>query len=80
MDMKDLCFKPTGKIFINESLCPHYKTILGRCIRLKKNDMIAKYKTVNGLVQIQINEHGNFNKLKHEDDLKKLFPAYNFEF
>ena len=80
MDKNDLNFKPSGHIYINESLCPHYRLILGRCARLKKAEKIVKYRTINGMVQIQLNEHGNFIKLRHEDELTNLFPTHKFEF
>lgn len=80
LDSSDLKFKPSGKIFINESLCPHFRKLLGRCIRLNKAHKIHRYKTVNGFLHVQVNQNGNFKKLEHEDDLKEMFPGYDFEF
>lgn len=67
------------KIFINESLCPHYRVILGRCNLLYKNKLISGFKTSNGLVMIQLSENGQYTKIIHGDDLKKQFPTFEFK-
>ena len=76
----DFDFKVDDKIFINESLCLHYREILGRCNILYKQKLITGYRTANGVVKIQMNENGYYKKILHGDDLKALFPEFKFEF
>ena len=42
----------TNKAYVNESLCPSYKRILGKCNALRKKKCIASFYTVNEKIKI----------------------------
>jgi len=68
------------KIFINESLCPYYRKLRGKCALLKKANKISKVIVRNGTVKLQINENGNFTIVDHDSVLKDQFPSFDFPF
>ena len=42
----------TNKVYVNESLCPSYKRILGKCNAILKKKYIMSFCTVNGKMKI----------------------------
>ena len=42
----------TNKVYVNESLCPSYKRILGKCNAILKKKYITSFCTVNGKMKI----------------------------
>ena len=74
-----LGFPEDTKLFINDSLCPYYRVLYGKCKKLYKNGDIVNFWTYNGMVTIRIRENGNFTNILHENDLFKLFPNVDFE-
>ena len=61
------------KMFINESLCPYYRFIHGKCKALWKLEKIFGFWVSNGTVRYRLREHGNFCKVTHINDLIEVF-------
>ena len=62
------------KIYVNESLCPAHKRILGKCNALLKKKYVDAFYTINGKVKIK---YGGRNRqetteISHEKDLIKV--------
>ena len=65
----------TNKVYVNESLCPSYKRILGKCNALLKKKYITSFYTVNGKIKITYEaNNGNVTSVvNHEEDLLEIF-------
>ena len=71
----------TGKIFINESLCPEYRRLFGIANALYKKKKLASLYTVNGTIRI-CKKDGDEKKIyiiEHIDDLKAFFGEQTVE-
>ena len=62
------------KIFINESLCPYYRSIWNKCKKLRANQKLHQFYTVNGIVRVKLEENGPPKGITHMLDLVNLFP------
>ncbi len=60
------------KIYINESLCPYYRGLFGKCNALFKKKHLKSFFTINGTIRVTDN---NDNKLVigHINDLESHF-------
>ena len=65
----------TNKVYVNESLCPSYKRILGKCNALLKKKYITSFYTVNGKIKITYEaNNGNVTSVvNHKEDLLEIF-------
>ena len=64
---------PTGsKLYVNESLCPEYRRLLGICNALHKKNKLASFYTINGSIKVTKNADGEKIVIGHMDDLFKL--------
>ena len=73
------------KIFVNESLCPYYRFLFGKCNALFKGNHISASYTMNGVIKIVTNnvlEDGTSNpvggvtqNIGHLNDLYNLFGS-----
>ena len=65
----------TNKVYVNESLFPSYKRILGKCNALLKNKYITSFFTFNGKIKITYEaNNGNITSVvNHEEDLWEIF-------
>ena len=65
------------KLYINESLCPHYRYIHGKCKELWQNKKIFGFWIANGTVKYRMQENGHAYKVKHINDLEKIFGVFS---
>ena len=64
----------TQKIYVNESLCPPYRKLLGKCNALLKRKLISNFYSVNGKLKIKLGPADDrATDVKHEDDLRQIF-------
>ena len=65
----------TNKVYVNESLCPSFKRILGKCNALLKEKCITSFHTVNGKIKITYKAKlANVTSVvNHEEDLLQIF-------
>lgn len=61
-------------IFINNSLSNYSKYLWGKAKSLKRKNLINKFWCYNGTVNVLINDHDDPIKIRHINDLIKLFP------
>ena len=61
----------TNKVYVNESLCPSFKRILGKCSALLKEKCITSFYTVNGKIKITYKAKlaNVTSAVNHEEDL-----------
>ena len=60
-------------IYLNESLCPYYRMLHGKCKMLWQQNKIFSFWVSNGNVRYRLREHGNFATVEHLEDLQKSF-------
>ena len=72
------------KVYINESLCPTYRRLFGKCVGLYKLGKIAAFYTINGKIIINTGGlrngqnkivGGTNHHIGHMKDLENLFTA-----
>ena len=64
----------TNKVYVNESLCPSYRHILGKCNALLKKKYIMSFYTVNGKIKITYKaNNGNVTSVVNHKDLLEIF-------
>ena len=64
----------SGKLFINDHLCPSYKRLAARCRRLKKEKRVANTWTFKGIVKVRLFD-GTVRSVKRDEDLDDLFDT-----
>ena len=59
------------ELYISENLCPAYKSIYDKCYKMKKDGIIKKMWTFNGIVNIKYSDSERERPLKlfHIDNL-----------
>ena len=68
-----------SKVFINESLCKYYKLLWSLCKSLWNDKLIFAFWTVNGSLRLKFRQEGRVHMIFHKEELKELFPEYDFE-
>ena len=66
------------QIYINESLCPYYGMLLGKCKQLYNLKIIHSYWIINGTIRYKMTEDGSWSNVGHLDDLTERFPQVDF--
>ena len=74
LDPTKLSFTEGTKIFINKSLCPYYRGIWNKCKKLRANQKLHQFYTINGIVRVKLEENGPPKSITHILDLVNLFP------
>jgi len=67
----DLGF-PEGKIYINDSLCPYYRGLWGKCKQSLIDKKIYSFWTSNGTLRVKINQMSTPRVITHDVDLSSL--------
>ena len=70
-------FQDCMKILINESLCPYYNWLWNKCKAIKNKNKLHQFYTLNGIIRVQLVEHGAVKSVKYISDLEELFPDVN---
>ena len=60
------------KVYVNESLCPKYRQLLGKCNALFKRGECIGFYTINGKIKVKINEDQT-KIIGHNEDLIQHF-------
>ena len=76
--MTTLDFPSETKIYVNDSLCPYYRGIWGKCRKLLANCDIKYLWTANGNVLIRRGENSQAVSILHDEDLYSEFPDFDF--
>ena len=67
-----------NKLYINESLCPAFRRLLGVCNSLRKKGKAQSAYTINGKIKLKINDSETI-VIGHLDDLSARFGAENIK-
>ena len=75
--LKDMDLTSIGisnPVYINDSLCTHYKMLWRKCKSLPMNKLIHSFWVTNGSIRLRTVENGRTNVITHLRDLEELFP------
>ena len=75
---EELGVETNSKVFVNESLCKYYKLLWSQCKSLWNDKMIFAFWTTNGSLKLKFRQDGRDHTIFHLEDLKELFPEYEF--
>lgn len=74
LNLKDIGFQTSARIFINESLTKSNREIFNLAAEAKKSNKIVKLFTRNGLVHVQRSENDKPICIYHINELQQLLP------
>ena len=74
LDPSKLFFSEGTKIIINESLCPYYRGIWNKCKKLRANQKLHQFYTINGIARVKLEENSPPRSITYMLDLANLFP------
>ena len=75
---EELGVETNSKVFVNESLCKCYKLLWSQCKSLWNDKMIFAFWTTNDSLKLKFRQDGRVHTISHLEDLKELFPEYEF--
>ena len=78
LDATDMDLLAGTNLYINGSLCPHYRGLLHETKKLWSKKKVFSYVTVNSTVRIRLQVKGPYSIITHTDDLKELFQEEDF--
>ena len=62
-------------IYINDSLCTSYKKLWAKCKKLRDNQVIYAFWTLDGSIKLKVSETRNVHTVTHDVDLELLFSG-----
>ena len=75
---EELGVETNSKVFVNESLCKYYKLLWSQCKSLINDKMIFAFWTTSRSLKLKFRQDGRVHTISHLEDLKELFPEYEF--
>ena len=78
VDMSDFKFPVDTSIYLNDSLCPYYRGLYGKCKSLYREKLIHGFWSFNGTIKIKVTENDAPKSITHDLDLCKIFPNFKF--
>ena len=76
LDLTELDFPESTKIYINESYC---RCIWNKCKKLRAVQKIHQFYTISGLIRVKLEETGPSRIITHMVDLQELFSDVDIE-
>ena len=73
LKMDDLDLPRGTKIYINQCLCPYYRILWSKAIRLQNIGSIDNVYISSGTIKIKVTENSSLITIMHLDDLKVHF-------
>ena len=73
IDLSNIDFPASTRLFINESLTRTNKRLLGIANRLHKKGELSSFWTANGMLRIKIKQDEQFIAIEHEKDFLRNF-------
>ena len=70
---------PSGKAYLNESLCKYYKFLWSKCKQLWCDEWIDSFWVFNGQLKVKDLDEQKIYSICDIADLQKLFPDYDFK-
>lgn len=74
LNLKDIGFKTSARIFINESLTKSNRDVFNLASAAKKANHIVKLFTRNGMVHVQRQDNAKPIRIEHISDLEQILP------
>ena len=80
LNREEIGFPDETSLYLNESLCPYYRGLWGKCRGLLVDKLIARLWTYNGTVMIKFidNDDAERFSITHDTDLFSFFPDRDF--
>ena len=69
LDIGKYGFNDGSRIYINESLCPYYRGLQGKCKGLWQDKVIVSFYVINGILRVKKSEHDKPIIITHDVDL-----------
>ena len=69
IDSSKFDFNAGVKLYINESLCPYYRGLWGKCKKLCLNKVIFSFYTINCILRIKKSERDSAIPITHDEGL-----------
>ena len=74
LDMKEVDLPEGTQIFVNQSLCPYYKSLWSKSKKLRSLGKIHSFFISNSTIKIKLQENSNPESITHSSDFEKFFP------
>ena len=75
IDSSKFDFNAGVKLYINESLCPYYRGLWGKCKKLWLDKVIFSFYTINGILRIKKSERDSAIPITHDEGLWQFQEA-----
>ena len=62
------------QIFVNQSLCPYYKSLWSKSKKLRSLGKIPSFFISNNTIETKLQENSNPDSIIHSSDFQKFFP------
>ena len=72
--MKEVDLPEETQIFVNQSLCPYYKSLWSKSKKLRSLGKIPSFFISNNTIKTKLQENSNPDSIKHSSDFQKFFP------
>ena len=66
--------KEGTQIFVNQSLCPYYKSLWSKSKKLRSLGKIPSFFISNNTIETKLQENSNPDSITHSSDFQKFFP------
>lgn len=80
LNLTDIGFKTSTRIFINERLTTTNREIFNRASEAKKSNLIHRFFTRRGLVFVQRDENSRLTCITHANEIEEIFPLNHARF
>ena len=77
LDMKEVDLPEGTQIYINQSLCPYYKSLWSKSKKLRSLGKIHSFFISNSAIKLKIHENSEPIAITHSSDFKQHFPDVN---
>ena len=74
LTLEDLELPANSKLFINRSLCPYYKMLWSKSMKLHSLSKIHSFFISGDTIKIKVNENSSPFSITHVDDFGRHFP------
>ena len=72
--MKEVDLPEGTQVFVNQSLCPYYKSLWSKSKKLLSLGKIHSFFVSNSTIKLKLQENGEPVAITHSSDFRKYFP------
>ena len=77
LDTKEVDLPEGTQIFVNQSLCPYYKSLCSKSKKLRLLGKIPSFFISNNTIKTKLQENSNPDSITHSSDFQKFFSDVN---